>query len=105
MNGIFSGQAEKICGSWIKPGAVVIDCGINAIDDSTKKAGANIIFTILLIYYIVFFMSKCYIFFKGYRLVGDVNFQEASKVAGYITPVPGKKFQKSSGAIQKNLVK
>jgi len=57
------GQAEKICGSWIKPGAVVIDCGINAIDDSTKKA--------------------------GYRLVGDVNFQEASKVAGYITPVPG----------------
>ena len=35
----FSGQAEKICGSWIKPGAVVIDCGINAIDDSTKKAG------------------------------------------------------------------
>ena len=47
-------------------------------------------------------MSKFYIFFKGYRLVGDVNFQEASKVAGYITPVPGiKKFQKSLGALQK----
>ena len=28
--------------------------------------------------------------FQGYRLVGDVDFQEASKVAGYITPVPGK---------------
>ena len=50
LNGIFSGQAEKICGSWIKPGAVVIDCGINAIDDSTKKAG-NIMFTILFIYH------------------------------------------------------
>ena len=34
-------------------------------------------------------MSRFYILFKGYRLVGDVNFQEASKVAGYITPVPG----------------
>ena len=50
-------------------------------------------------------MSKFYIFLKGYRLVGDVNFQEASKVAGYITPVPGKEFQKSSGAVQKNLMK
>ena len=50
-------------GAWIKPGAVVIDCGINAIDDSSKKA--------------------------GYRLVGDVQYKEASKVAGYITPVPG----------------
>ena len=57
---IFSGQAEKICGSWIKPGAVVIDCGINAIDDSTKKAG-NIIFTILLIY-IVNYVKILYIF-------------------------------------------
>ena len=46
LNGIFSGQAEKICGSWIKPGAVVIDCGINAIDDSTKKAGKINIFTL-----------------------------------------------------------
>ena len=36
-------------------------------------------------------MSKI---FKGYRLVGDVNFQEASKVAGYITPVPGIKISK-----------
>ena len=64
LNGIFSGQAEKIRGSWIKPGAVVIDCGINAIDDSTKKAGTNIIFTILLIYYIhSFFLSQSFLNF------------------------------------------
>ena len=53
----------QIKGSWIKPGAVVIDVGTNAVDDRTKKS--------------------------GYRLVGDVDFCEACKVAGYITPVPG----------------
>lgn len=53
----------QIKGSWIKPGAAVIDVGTNAVDDPTKKS--------------------------GYRLVGDVDFEEASKVAGYITPVPG----------------
>ena len=59
----FLGKANMVPGSWIKPGAVVIDCGINSIDDSSKKS--------------------------GYRLVGDVNYDEASKVAGFITPVPG----------------
>ncbi|KAL0437605.1 UNVERIFIED_CONTAM: Bifunctional protein FolD 2 [Sesamum radiatum] len=58
-----AGQAMMIKGSWIKPGAAVIDVGTNAVDDSSKKS--------------------------GYRLVGDVDFQEASKVAGWITPVPG----------------
>lgn len=53
----------QIKGSWIKPGAAVIDVGTNAVDDPTKKL--------------------------GYRLVGDVDFQEACKVAGWITPVPG----------------
>lgn len=53
----------QIKGSWIKPGAAVIDVGTNAIDDPSKKA--------------------------GYRLVGDVHYHEACKVAGYITPVPG----------------
>lgn len=53
----------QIKGSWIKPGAAVIDVGTNAIDDPTRKS--------------------------GYRLVGDVNFHEACDVAGYITPVPG----------------
>ncbi|KAK8654331.1 hypothetical protein V6N13_128301 [Hibiscus sabdariffa] len=58
-----AGQAMMIKGSWIKSGAAVIDVGTNAIDDPTKKS--------------------------GYRLVGDVDFEEASKVAGWITPVPG----------------
>jgi len=47
----------------IKPGACVIDVGVNRVPDPTKK--------------------------KGYRLCGDVDFEEASKVAGWITPVPG----------------
>lgn len=53
----------QIKGSWIKPGAAIIDVGTNAVDDSSRKS--------------------------GYRLVGDVDFQEACKVAGWITPVPG----------------
>jgi 5,10-methylene-tetrahydrofolate dehydrogenase/methenyl tetrahydrofolate cyclohydrolase len=57
------GRAEFVRGEWIKPGAVVIDVGMNAVPDSTKKA--------------------------GHRLVGDVNYNEAVKVASAITPVPG----------------
>ncbi|KAA8543114.1 hypothetical protein F0562_021391 [Nyssa sinensis] len=58
-----AGQAMMIKGSWIKPGAAVIDVGTNAIDDPSRKS--------------------------GYRLVGDVDFHEACKVAGWVTPVPG----------------
>ncbi|KAK9054954.1 hypothetical protein SSX86_026033 [Deinandra increscens subsp. villosa] len=58
-----AGQAMMIKGSWIKPGAAVIDVGTNAVDDSSRKS--------------------------GYRLVGDVDFAEACKVAGWVTPVPG----------------
>jgi len=57
------GRAEMVRGDWIKEGAVVIDVGINAVDDATKK--------------------------RGYRLVGDVNYSEASQKASLITPVPG----------------
>ena len=57
------GIANFVQGSWLKPGAAVIDVGINAVDDPTAK--------------------------RGYRLVGDVDFAEASQVAGAITPVPG----------------
>jgi len=57
------GQPQMVKGSWIKPGAVVIDCGINALPDSTKKSGQ--------------------------RLVGDVDYTEAAQVASFITPVPG----------------
>jgi methylenetetrahydrofolate dehydrogenase (NADP+)/methenyltetrahydrofolate cyclohydrolase len=55
------GVAEFIRGDWIKPGATVIDVGINRIADGSGKS----------------------------RIVGDVNFDEAVKVAGAITPVPG----------------
>jgi len=57
------GKAFFVKGSWLKPGCVVIDVGINAVDDASKKL--------------------------GYRLVGDVDFDEAKKVASQITPVPG----------------
>jgi 5,10-methylene-tetrahydrofolate dehydrogenase/methenyl tetrahydrofolate cyclohydrolase len=57
------GKAEMVKGNWIKPGAVVIDVGINHKDDPTRP--------------------------KGYRLVGDVAFDEAKEVAAWITPVPG----------------
>ena len=57
------GMPEYVRGDWLKPGAVVIDVGINSIDDPTSQ--------------------------RGYRLVGDVNFAECSQVASAITPVPG----------------
>src|SRR5512136_908937 len=57
------GKMEMVRGDWIKPGAAVIDVGINSKPDPTKKS--------------------------GHRLVGDVNFEEAKEVAGFITPVPG----------------
>jgi len=55
------GRAEMVQGSWIKPGASVIDVGINRVE---KSEG-------------------------GSRLVGDVNYADAVEVAGGITPVPG----------------
>lgn len=56
------GRARMVKADWVKPGAVVIDCGINAIPDSTRASGT--------------------------RLVGDVDFDQVKKVASYITPVP-----------------
>lgn len=60
---VAAGCPELVKGSWIKPGAVVIDCGITAIDDPTRKSGK--------------------------RLVGDVDFHEVKNIASAITPVPG----------------
>ena len=57
------GKTEMVRGNWIKPGAAIIDVGINSVPDATKKS--------------------------GHRLVGDVKFDEAREVAGFITPVPG----------------
>ncbi|RYD46792.1 MAG: bifunctional 5,10-methylene-tetrahydrofolate dehydrogenase/5,10-methylene-tetrahydrofolate cyclohydrolase, partial [Verrucomicrobiaceae bacterium] len=48
---------------WIKPGAVVIDVGINRVEDSSKKS--------------------------GYRLTGDVDYKEVAPLCSAITPVPG----------------
>lgn len=58
------GRPEMVKGSWVKPGAVVIDVGINRVPAPEKGPDKS-------------------------KLVGDVDFAEASKVAGAITPVPG----------------
>lgn len=68
------GRAEMVRGDWVKPGAAIIDVGINGIplfneDGSpliSEKTGK-----------------------QRQKLVGDVNFEEAKEVAGFITPVPG----------------
>ena len=57
------GKPEFVTGGMVKPGAIVIDVGVNRVDDPSKK--------------------------QGYRLVGDVQFEEAEQVASAITPVPG----------------
>jgi methylenetetrahydrofolate dehydrogenase (NADP+)/methenyltetrahydrofolate cyclohydrolase len=55
------GKAHMVRGDWIKPGAIVIDVGINRVVDADGKP----------------------------RIVGDVAFDEAAQIAGAITPVPG----------------
>ena len=57
------GRARTITADMVKPGAVVIDVGINRVDDATRE--------------------------RGYRLDGDVDFEPVSEVAEAITPVPG----------------
>jgi methylenetetrahydrofolate dehydrogenase (NADP+)/methenyltetrahydrofolate cyclohydrolase len=57
------GKPEFVKGDMVKPGAVVIDVGINRVDDATNA--------------------------KGYRIVGDVDFAAVSQVASKISPVPG----------------
>jgi methylenetetrahydrofolate dehydrogenase (NADP+)/methenyltetrahydrofolate cyclohydrolase len=61
------GRPRMVRGDWIKPGAAVIDVGINRVpfDDPEKAAAGRT------------------------KVVGDVHFKEASQVAGWITPVPG----------------
>lgn len=58
-----AGRPNTITADMIKPGAVVIDVGVNRVDDETKKS--------------------------GYRLVGDVDFENVKEKASLITPVPG----------------
>lgn len=58
-----AGSPKMITADMVKPGAVVIDVGVNRIPDSSKK--------------------------NGFRLCGDVDFENVKEVASYITPVPG----------------
>ena len=58
------GRPQMVSGDWIKPGATVIDVGINRIAAPERGEGKT-------------------------RLVGDVDFESAARVAGAITPVPG----------------
>lgn len=71
-------------GDWIKPGAVVIDCGINTIPGMLL-----IDFRHQAPYSYFHFPPKDSSKASGQRLVGDVDYEEARKVADYITPVPG----------------
>jgi methylenetetrahydrofolate dehydrogenase (NADP+)/methenyltetrahydrofolate cyclohydrolase len=71
------GRAEMVKGSWIKPGATVIDVGINRVAGADGKS----------------------------RLVGDVAFAEAQQVAGAITPVPGGVGPVTNVALLRNVVK
>jgi len=57
------GKAEFVTRDFVKPGAVIIDVGINRVDDATKP--------------------------RGYRLTGDVAYAECAEIASAITPVPG----------------
>jgi 5,10-methylene-tetrahydrofolate dehydrogenase/methenyl tetrahydrofolate cyclohydrolase len=57
------GRPEMVKGDWVKPGATVIDVGTNRVDDPSSE--------------------------KGYRLTGDVDFDEVKEVAGAISPSPG----------------
>jgi methylenetetrahydrofolate dehydrogenase (NADP+)/methenyltetrahydrofolate cyclohydrolase len=57
------GKPEFVTADMVRPGAVVIDVGINRVDDPSRP--------------------------RGYRLVGDVAYEPVSQVASAITPVPG----------------
>lgn len=60
---VAAGRPNTVTGDMLKPGAVVIDVGVNRVPDATRP--------------------------KGFRLVGDADFQSCSQVASAITPVPG----------------
>jgi len=73
------GKPEMITGDMIKPGAVVIDVGINRVTDASVP--------------------------KGYRIVGDVHFASAREVASLITPVPGGVGPMTIAMLMKNTVR
>ena len=73
------GRAGFVTADMVKPGAVVIDVGINRVADATRKT--------------------------GYRLVGDVDFEGVSPLASKITPVPGGVGPMTVAMLMKNTVK
>lgn len=73
------GRAEFVTADMVKPGATVIDVGINRVADPTRKA--------------------------GYRLVGDVHFPSVAPLAGKITPVPGGVGPMTVAMLMKNTLK
>ena len=68
-----------VTGDMVKEGAVVIDVGINRVEDASRKS--------------------------GYKLVGDVNFEQVSPIASRITPVPGGVGPMTVAILMKNTVK
>ena len=73
------GRPEFVTADMVKPGAVVIDVGINRVPDPAKKT--------------------------GYRLVGDVHFASVAPMAGKITPVPGGVGPMTVALLMKNTLK
>jgi methylenetetrahydrofolate dehydrogenase (NADP+)/methenyltetrahydrofolate cyclohydrolase/formyltetrahydrofolate synthetase len=73
------GMPQYVQGDWLKEGWTVIDVGIHYIEDKTRKSGK--------------------------RLVGDVDYKSARKVAKYITPVPGGVGPMTIAMLMKNTVK
>jgi methylenetetrahydrofolate dehydrogenase (NADP+)/methenyltetrahydrofolate cyclohydrolase len=73
------GRAEFVTADMVKPGAVIIDVGINRVADASKKT--------------------------GYRLTGDVNFAAVSPLVSKITPVPGGVGPMTVAMLMKNTVK
>jgi methylenetetrahydrofolate dehydrogenase (NADP+)/methenyltetrahydrofolate cyclohydrolase len=73
------GRAGFVTADMVKPGAVVIDVGINRVPDATRKS--------------------------GYRLVGDVQFSTVAPIASRITPVPGGVGPMTVAMLMKNTLK
>jgi methylenetetrahydrofolate dehydrogenase (NADP+)/methenyltetrahydrofolate cyclohydrolase len=73
------GRAEFVTADMVKPGAVVIDVGINRVPDATRKSGC--------------------------RLVGDVHFSSVAPLASRITPVPGGVGPMTVAMLMKNTLK
>lgn len=73
------GRPEMVKADWVKPGAVVIDVGINRVEDTSKKS--------------------------GYRLTGDVDYAEVAPRCAAITPVPGGVGPMTIAMLMKNTLK